>query len=411
MLRSVKHLFNDNWDEALNFVLFAYKEVPCVTTGFSPHELIFTYQVRGPLNVIKDSWLNSKCDKRVNVVKYVTDVNDRMQLVKSVVKENAKREIAKRKLLYDLTARTRTFAKGDLVLVLQPKPGHPMEVSWRGPWIIVDKVNDVNYTIKTDSKRKPLKTLHVNLLKPYVSRDSVGNYCDDVYVLDYVRDPEDDMLSDIMPTTKEMGTGFKIDHVPADNRKSLSNLLTKYEDIFSDRPGRTNLAIHSIKLKPNTRSIRQQPYRANPLKMKLIKKEIDDMLDMGIIRESSSAWSSPILLVDKPDGTVRFCVDYRKVNAVSELDSFPIPRIEDLIEKVAGSKFISKLDISKAYWQCELDPESVPISAFVTPFGLFEYLVMPFGLGGAASCFQRLVQRLLKGMEEFSGAYQDDIVI
>jgi hypothetical protein len=63
-------------------------------------------------------------------------------------------------------------------------------------------------------------------LKPYVSRDNVGNYCDDVYVLDYVRDPEDDMLSDIMPTTKEMGTGFKIDHVPADNRKSLSNLLT-----------------------------------------------------------------------------------------------------------------------------------------------------------------------------------------
>jgi hypothetical protein len=78
---------------------------------------------------------------------------------------------------------------------------------------------------------------------------------------------------------------------------------------------------------------------------------------------------------------------------------------------VAKSKFITKIDISKAYWQCELDPASIPISAFVTPFGLYEYLVMPFGLGGAASCFQRLVQKLLKGFQAFSGAYQDDIII
>lgn len=192
---------------------------------------------------------------------------------------------------------------------------------------------------------------------------------------------------------------------------SVGKLMDEYADIFNDKPGRTNLAVHSINLKPNVNPIRQQPYRANPLKMQAIKKEIDDMLSLGVIRESSSPWSSPILLVDKPDGSVRFCVDYRKVNAVSNLDSFPIPRIEDLVERVAGAKFISKLDISKAYWQIELDQQSIPISAFCTPFGLYEFEVMPFGLGGAASCFQRLVQKLLRGLESFSGAYQDDIVI
>ena len=145
--------------------------------------------------------------------------------------------------------------------------------------------------------------------------------------------------------------------------------------------------------------------------MELIKREIDDMLKLGIIRESTSAWSSPILLVEKPDKSQRFCTDCRKVNAHSELDSFPLPRIEDLIEKVSSARYITKIDISKAYWQCEMDPASIPITAFVTPFGLYEYLVMPFGLGGAASCFQRLMQKLLKGLEKFSGAYQDDIII
>ena len=113
----------------------------------------------------------------------------------------------------------------------------------------------------------------------------------------------------------------------------------------------------------------------------------------GIIEKSYSEWAAPIVLVEKKDSTLRMCVDYRRLNTVSEMDAYPMPRIDDLIERVGEAKFITTLDLSRGYWQVPVRKEDQPKTAFTTPYGLFQFKVMPFGLQGAPATFQRMTQR------------------
>nr|WP_193639287.1 reverse transcriptase family protein [Escherichia coli] len=104
------------------------------------------------------------------------------------------------------------------------------------------------------------------------------------------------------------------------------------------------------------------------------------MLEMGVIEESNSAWCSPIVLVAKKDGTVRFCVDYRKVNDVSRFDAYPMPRVDELLDRLGTARFFTTLDLTKGYWQIPLSPESKEKTAFSTPYGLYQFTMLPFGL-------------------------------
>jgi len=116
-------------------------------------------------------------------------------------------------------------------------------------------------------------------------------------------------------------------------------------------------------------------------------------------------------MVPKADVTLRLCTDFRKVNNCTVPDPFPLPRIEDLIDRVGKAKFLTKLDMTRGYWQVPLDDHSVPISALVNPFGHFQWRYMPFGLRNARASFSRLVSKLLIGLDTFCAAYLDDIII
>jgi hypothetical protein len=107
---------------------------------------------------------------------------------------------------------------------------------------------------------------------------------------------------------------------------------------------------------------------------------VDEMLDNKIIEESNSPWASPIVLVPKPDGSLRFCIDYRRVNAVTKTDAFPLPKIEDLLNQLNGAKFFAKLDLAAGYWQVKMENADKEITAFCLPGGLYQFLYMPFGL-------------------------------
>ncbi|KAJ8346467.1 hypothetical protein SKAU_G00278680 [Synaphobranchus kaupii] len=134
------------------------------------------------------------------------------------------------------------------------------------------------------------------------------------------------------------------------------------------------------------------------------------MLNNGIAKPTISDWSSPCLLVNKSDGSYRFCTDYRKVNAVTKSDNFPLPRMEDCVDQVGSALFVTKLDLLKGFWQVPLTPRAQEIAAFVTPDGLYTYLVMPFGLKNAPSTFQRLMNKVLAGLDGCA-AYLDDVVV
>ena len=117
------------------------------------------------------------------------------------------------------------------------------------------------------------------------------------------------------------------------------------------------------------------------------------------------------MLVPKKDGTMRMCVDYRKLNSVSAADAYPMPRVDELIDRLGNAKYISTLDLTRGYWQVPVAQDSQDKTAFTTPFGLFNFTVMPFGLHGAPATFQRMMDNLLTGAEEYAAAYLDDLVI
>ncbi len=135
------------------------------------------------------------------------------------------------------------------------------------------------------------------------------------------------------------------------------------------------------------------------------------MLNLGVIEESHSDWASPIVLVPKTDGSVRFCVDYRKVNAVSKFDAYPMPRVDELLDRLGVARFYSTLDLTKGYWQIPLSPLSKEKTAFTTPFGLHQFITLPFCLFGAPATFQRLMDKVLRPHSAYAAAYLDDIII
>lgn len=193
----------------------------------------------------------------------------------------------------------------------------------------------------------------------------------------------------------------------------LNQIVNSYFSSFdSNALGCTTAVQHKIRVTQED-PIKQRYYPVSPFKQDIINTELDKMLKLGVIEKSSSGWSSPVLLVPKPDKTWRFCVDYRKLNRVTERDAYPLPYISDILRKLGGAKYLSSLDIQSAYWQVEVEPDSRKYTAFTVPSrGLFQFTRMPFGLHNAPATFQRLVDNLFgPELEPFILKYLDDIII
>lgn len=159
-------------------------------------------------------------------------------------------------------------------------------------------------------------------------------------------------------------------------------MLCKFSDIFSRSDsdlGITDLVKHSIDT-GNTKPIKQPPRRLPLAYAEEERKIISQMEENGIIRKSRSPWASPLCLVVKKNGKVRPCVDYRKLNAVTNPDAFPLTRVQDCLDAVAGAKYFSTFDLTSGYHQVPMEESSIPKTAFVTKYGLYEFLSMPFGL-------------------------------
>jgi hypothetical protein len=125
-----------------------------------------------------------------------------------------------------------------------------------------------------------------------------------------------------------------------------------------------------------------------------LKKHIEELLEKGFIRPSSSPWGAPVLFVSKKDGSRRICVDYRSLNEVTIKNKYPLPRIEDLFDQMKGAKIFSKIDLRSGYHQLKIRAEDVPKTAFTTRYGLYEFLVMSFGLTNALAYFMNLMNKV-----------------
>ena len=157
--------------------------------------------------------------------------------------------------------------------------------------------------------------------------------------------------------------------------------------------------------------VQQRPYSTPVALKESVNKELDWLLKKGYIVPSSSPWSSPMVTVRKPDGSTRICVDFRRVNSLTRQRPFFMPRVEEVIEGVGKARFISKLDLSKGFYQVRLTDEAMPKTAFTCHKGAFHFTRMPFGVKNAPACFQSMMQLILADLGDFATAYMDDVVI
>jgi len=193
-------------------------------------------------------------------------------------------------------------------------------------------------------------------------------------------------------------------------RQDLRELIDCHRDVCSTDAGHTDLLQHHIITEPG-KKVKLRPYRIPEARTEAVRQEVKTMLKNEIIEESHNEWSSPIVLVPKPDGSIRFCNDFRKLNKISKFDTYPMPRVDELIEQLGKSRYITTLDLTKGYWQVPLAPAARENTAFITPDGLFHFIMLPFSLHGAPVTFQRLMDRVLWPHQKYAVAYLDDIVI
>ncbi len=430
MLRKYCMETGSEWDEGVPLLLFAIRDTVQESLKFSPSELVFGHTVKGPLKVLKERMLGIEDSKKTNVLDYVSKFHDRLQQACMLARESLTKAQGKMKMWYDKSTVKRSFAAGDQVLVLLPVPGSALTARFSGPYEILERRGETDYVLSTPDRKRQKRVCHINMLKAYHTRDvaksldekeddsihPVGVVCNKSPVVEQQDDLEGLMESDApflsarLTNSETLAnlSGF-LAHLNTDQREDVVKLFSKFSSILGDVPTLTNVLQHDINV-GDAQPIKQHPYRVNFIKRAVMKKEVQYLLEKDLASPSVSSWSSPCLLVQKSDGTARFCTDYRRVNAVTVPDCFPMPRMEDCVDSIGSARFVSKLDLLKGYWQVPLTPRASEISAFVTPDRFLQYKVMAFGLRNAAATFQRLVNLVLAEVPNCN-AYLDDLVI
>lgn len=399
-----------DWDRGLPFLLFATREVPQESLGFSPNQLVFGHRVRGPLNVVKEAW-SGDTDTSKNLLRYVTDFRTRLHETLKVARENLTMAQTKMKQWYDRKTQWREFQVGEEVLVLLPMQGQPLAAKYSGPYVVERRVGETDYLVKTPDRRKTHQLCHVNMLKKYhrPPGDFVVHHvskCEG----ELVEKPE--VFCEFQDSSwAENGANLqsKTSHLSSDRAVQLAALLRDHREVFASTPGRTDWAEHDVDV-GDAAPIKLPPYRVSPRHIGLLRQEITYMLDNHLISPCTSEWSSPVTLQPKSDGTARFCIDYRRLNAVTRTDTYPLPRLEDCIDRVGAAEFITKVDLKKGFWQVPLTERAKAVSCFVADGQTYMCHVMPFGMKNAPATFQRLMNQVVVGLSNCV-VYLDDVVV
>ncbi|KAK7104926.1 hypothetical protein V1264_019564 [Littorina saxatilis] len=398
------------WHRYINALLFAYREVPQESTGFSPFELMYGRTVKGPMQILKELWMKDVDTPEVkNSYQYVFELREKLEETLEIARENLRKSQDSGKHYYDRKAVNRKFTPGNKVLILLPTDHNKLLMQWKGPYEVEAVVGINDYKVNVGKKSK---IYHANLLKLYVERPPEA-----VQVAASVEEPAelDEFDGEELLELGDLHKKEGVDDVKLgpdlteDQQKELHDFMGDFTHRFSDVPGSTSLVEHEVHLTSDV-PVRSKPYPIPFQARESLKKDIDSMLKMGVIRESSSPYSSPVVVVKKKDGTNRVCIDFRKVNKITVFDPEPMPTATDLFRQLTGSKIFSKIDLSKGYWQIPVREEDIPKTAFATPDGTYECLRMPFGMVNSGATLKRGMRKMLKGMKNVV-YYWDDLLV
>lgn len=216
----------------------------------------------------------------------------------------------------------------------------------------------------------------------------------------------------VQPNIFSINSLQDLSSLSAEEQKRLDRVIGSFNQLVSDKLGQTNVISHHIDT-GNAKPFKLRQYPLSPAMQVHLNKEIDEMLELGVIEPSNSPWNSPVLLVKKKDGSYRMCFDGRKLNEVTIKDTYPLPLIDSIFNKLRDSRYLSSIDLRKAFWQVPLDKLSRPKTTFqVHGRGSFQFTSMPFGLSNSPQTMQRLMDTILgPSLEPYVFVYLDDIII
>ena len=201
-------------------------------------------------------------------------------------------------------------------------------------------------------------------------------------------------------------------NVPEGLQPQVPALLEKHRALWSGHLGSIKATEHRIELKPGSKPVRLNPYRMGPRTRELIKAQVDRLLKLEVIEPSQSEWASPVVLIPKPDGSPRFCMDYRQLNERTVRDLYPLPRMDDCLDSSGNAHVFSTSDCNAGYWQIPLAEKARPKTAYTCHCDTYQCTRLPFGLCNAPATFQRAIDMILSGVKwENVLVYLDDLII
>ncbi|XP_047479903.1 uncharacterized protein K02A2.6-like [Penaeus chinensis] len=321
----IKKLCSDHlrdWDRYLPAVLFAYREIPNDSLKFSPFELLYGRTIRGPLTILHELWSNDEIDNEVKTTyQYETELRSRLEETAKLAVSQAEISSKTYKSYYDLKSRNRKLEVNDEVLVLLPTDHNKMIMQWKGPYPVIGvKNNGVDYTIKVRGKSK---LFHINMLKRYFRRDETPPEKNKIVNVCIMDENDCDNVDETMYLELTNGASLNIGC-------DLSFRQKDAVSVFTDKPGHTKSIEHVINLE-TTNPVCKKPYPIPYNLIDVFNKEVDKMLELGIIEPSVSPYCSPVVLVRKRDQTYRFCIDFRSLNDITTFDCEPMPTTEEAL--------------------------------------------------------------------------------
>ena len=368
------------------------------------------------MTILRELWTKEIEDEEVKTTyQYVIDLRGKLEEVIKLAHQNLSSASSRYKAHFDKRAKPRSFQAGDYVLLLLPAKNNKLELKWQGPFLVKQQVRDNNYIIDVKGCHR---TYHAKLLRRYYQRNEAPEpkvgilQCAVATVVEeeseYGEEPR--LETPNLNQTETSETVVINEELDEQQKEELKKLLHDYEDVMTDVPGRTHVYKYGLTL-TSTIPIRKKPYPVPQALKATLREEITAMLEAGIIEPSDSPYCSPAVVVKKKDGTNRHCVDFRGLNNVTVFDAEPMERLDDLFQQIGTeSNFVSKIDLSKGYWQIPLADSAKPITAFATELGLMQFRVLPFGLQGAPAAFSRMMRKVLAGLNNVKN-YIDDIVV
>jgi len=354
-----------NWASVVPMALYFIRSLPCQSTEVSPFMARQGWEPSTPIQLLYETWAERDL-REVDLEQWVLENNERVKSLRESCSLKLRESMEKRKKTWDSKAKIRVFAVGEEILMRKPGLCHKLEDSWEGPFVIVKQNSPLSYMIDTGDRKIP--SVHVSLIKSYDRPEDIAKIGRATSVFE--ADGGDDDIVDRYAEVKVTG-----DELDESQKKDVARIMERYGETLNKELGLTELAVFSIDT-GESNPFYQQPYNTQAHFKDSINKELDWLLEKNFIRPSDSPWASPIVAVRKPDGTASLCVDFKRVNAVTTNQPFYMPRVEEVLEGVGKSKFISKLDLSKGYYQVKMDEKDICKTAFVCHRGKFEFTRM-----------------------------------